>query len=65
MTGTKDAIAAIVNNAKAGVYDEETAAERILTNDRVQAHFEQRIANEQVRQAKRTGYCPTCGAEVQ
>jgi len=63
--GSKDAIAAIINNCKAGVYDEETAAERIMTNERVYAHFEQKIANDTVRESKKTGYCRTCGAEVQ
>lgn len=61
--GTKDAIAAIINNAKAGVYDEETAAERILTNDRVYAYFENRVVNDTVRRLNKDRRCPTCGAD--
>jgi hypothetical protein len=29
-----------------------------------QGHFEQKHANDQVRQMKETGMCPACGSEV-
>lgn len=34
-----------------------------INDDITLASFEQRIANDNVREMRRTGYCPTCGAE--
>lgn len=42
--------------------EERSTPYRLTQYERLQAHFEQRIANDQVRELRRTGACPTCGA---
>jgi hypothetical protein len=41
----------------------EDAASQILHDSGINAHFEQKIANDQVRQLRHRGICPTCGAD--
>lgn len=40
-------------------------ADAVLANqdDLFRGHFEQRIANDEVRRMRETGTCPTCGTE--
>jgi len=52
----------IVRIMQANERDQDAAAQ-ILEDERIRAHFEQKIANANVRHYRRTGYCPTCGAE--